>query len=151
MPSYLFDTSALVKLYHPEAGTTRIEAIFRETANRFFVSKLTVVEIESAFAMKQKTGAISSEQRRLATARFYADLASSLTVISMTDVHFNLARLLVKRYGSLGGLRTLDALQLAVASELRRVHMVEFFVSADAKLAEVADTQGIQVINPVKN
>ena len=140
-----------MKLYHPEAGAERIEAIFGQTESRLIVSRLAVVELESAFALKLRTGAISVDQRRLATTGFYMDLGSRLTVIAMTDVHFSLARLLILNFGVSSGLRTLDALQLSVASELRRLELVDFFVSADAKLAEVAHTQGISVINPLMN
>jgi hypothetical protein len=77
------------------------------------------------------------------------DLGSRLTVIAMTDIHFSLARLLILNYGASSGLRTLDARQLSLATQLRRLELVDFFVSADAKLAEVADAQGISVINPL--
>ena len=43
----------------------------------------------------------------------------------------------------------LDALQLAVASELRRAGLIDFIVSADSALANVAYAEEIPTINPM--
>jgi hypothetical protein len=45
-------------------------------------------------------------------------------------------------------LRTLDALQLAVALDLSRQNSLNHFVVADHTLAEIADLEGLKVINP---
>jgi len=45
-------------------------------------------------------------------------------------------------------LRALDALQLAVAVELRHRSLADFFVAADKVLCEVAGLEGFSVINP---
>ena len=39
--SYYFDSSALVKLYHPEAGSETVDAIYQRDENRLVVSSLT--------------------------------------------------------------------------------------------------------------
>jgi uncharacterized protein len=147
--SYFFDTSALLKVYHPEAGTHRVEAIYQNTANRLIISRLAAVEIESAFSLRIRTGAISTEQRHRAAWKFYVYLANRLKVVAMDDIHFSVARKLILSYGAERGLRTLDALQLAVASELRRTGLIDFLVSADSALANVAYAEGIPTINPL--
>jgi len=48
-------------------------------------------------------------------------------------------------------LRTLDALQLAVALDLKAQGLLDFFVCADEILCQVAEKEGITVVNPVKN
>jgi hypothetical protein len=45
-------------------------------------------------------------------------------------------------------LRTLDALQLAVALDLAAQDLVEHFVVADQPLADVASLEGLKIINP---
>ena len=45
-------------------------------------------------------------------------------------------------------MRTLDALQLTVAIELRRRNLLDTFVVADRLLAEVAVFEGLNVENP---
>jgi predicted nucleic acid-binding protein len=151
LPSYFFYTSALVKLYHSEPGAKRIEEIFRQPENSIIIARLTLVEMESAFSIKIRKREISAEQLRQARARFYLDLAGRLKYLAMNDIHFSLARKLVLHYGADKGLRTLDALQLAVASELRSAGLIDFLVSADAALANVARAEEIPVINPLTN
>jgi predicted nucleic acid-binding protein len=53
---YFFDSSALVKLYHPEKGSERIEEIFNEPDRRILIARLAGVEIVSALALKVRTG-----------------------------------------------------------------------------------------------
>ena len=38
--------------------------------------------------------------------------------------------------------------QLAVALELRKQNLADFFVAADRVLCEIADLEGIPVVNP---
>jgi hypothetical protein len=56
--------------------------------------------------------------------------------------------LLVERYAFASRLRALDALQLAVALELRNQKLVDHFVAADTILCVVAGHEGFSVINP---
>lgn len=149
MPSYFFDTSALVKLYHSEPGAKHVEEVFRQPENNILIASLTVVETESALSRKVRTGAISIEQRRQAAGTFYLDLASRIKVVAMHDTHFSLAGKLIRHYGFHQALLALDALQLAVASELRRVGLVDWVVSADATFASIARAEDLAVINPL--
>ena len=45
-------------------------------------------------------------------------------------------------------MRTLDALQLSMALDLRRRELLDTFVVADRLLAEVATLEGLQSLNP---
>ena len=58
---YYLDTSALVKLYHQEAGTDQVEALFTQSENSLIISELAVVELCSTVARKVRTGEISEE------------------------------------------------------------------------------------------
>ncbi|MEO8051448.1 MAG: hypothetical protein ABI833_13605 [Acidobacteriota bacterium] len=66
----------------------------------------------------------------------------------MAESEFAMAELLVERYAFDFRLRALDALQLAVALELRNQKLVDHFVAADKILCEVAALEGFSVINP---
>ena len=61
---------------------------------------------------------------------------------------FAMADALVERYAFDFRLRALDALQLAVALELRNQQLVDHFVAADKILCEVATLEAFSVINP---
>ena len=54
----------------------------------------------------------------------------------------------MERYAFTSRLYALDALQLAVALELRNQKLVDHFVAADTILCEVAGLEGFPVINP---
>ena len=55
------DTSAFVKRYHPEAGTDKVLALFNDPQNHIRISRLTLVETRSAFAVKVRTGHIREQ------------------------------------------------------------------------------------------
>ena len=149
MAGYFFDSSALVKIYHPEVGTPTIDQIVNATDNVIRVSRLTVVELTSAFAIKVRTQSIKREDTDLFLRQFRGDIVSGkLEVFSMAESEFSMADLLVERYAFDFRLRALDALQLAVALELRNQKLVDHFVAADAILCEVAGLEGFSVINP---
>jgi predicted nucleic acid-binding protein len=149
LAGYFFDSSALVKLYHPEAGTPAVDQIINAEGNLVRVSRLTVAELTSAFAIKVRTQSINREDADVFLCQFRADIASGkLEIFSIGDTEFSRAELLVERYAFSSRLRALDALQLAVALELRDQKLVDYFVGADAILCEVARIEGLSVINP---
>jgi hypothetical protein len=55
---------------------------------------------------------------------------------------------LLRKHALTKSLRTLDALQLAVALELNQRGVIDFFVCADRKLCKVAQDEGLAIINP---
>jgi predicted nucleic acid-binding protein len=149
LAGHFFDSSALVKLYHPEAGTPAVDQIVNATENLVRVSRLTVAELTSAFAIKVRTQSINREDAELFLRQFRGDVAMGrLEVFSIGESEFTMAELLVESYAFESRLRALDALQLAVALELRNQNLVDHFVAADAILCEVARLEGFSVINP---
>jgi predicted nucleic acid-binding protein len=149
LAGYFFDSSALVKLYHPEVGTPVVDQIVGATGNFVRISRLTVAELTSAFAIKVRTQSIIREDADVFLRQFRTDVASGkLEVFSIGESAFAMAELLVERYAFDSRLRALDALQLAVALELRKQELVDHFVAADAILCEVAKMEAFSVINP---
>jgi hypothetical protein len=67
----------------------------------------------------------------------------------LTTDHFEAAEHLITRYALSMRLRTLDALQLAVALDLKDQGLVDHFVAADLALLDVAALAGLNVTNPV--
>jgi hypothetical protein len=67
------------------------------------------------------------------------DVAAGLIEVwSMSPDHFSKAELLIGRHGLTNRLRTLDALQLAVALDLQSQGRLDYFVAADKVLLAVA-------------
>jgi predicted nucleic acid-binding protein len=149
LAGHFFDSSALVKLYHPEAGTPAVDQIVNSAGNLVRISRLTVAELTSAFAIKVRTQSINREDADLFLRQFRGDVATGkLEIFSVAESEFAMAELLVGRYAFDLRLRALDALQLAVALELRNQELVDHFVAADTALCEVARLEGFSVINP---
>jgi hypothetical protein len=81
--------------------------------------------------------------------QFREDIAiGRLEVFSIGESEFAVAELLIERYAFESRLRAMDALQLAVALELRSRGLADHFVAADGILCEVAGREGFPVINP---
>jgi predicted nucleic acid-binding protein len=118
-------------------------------ASQHLISRLTIVEVESVFALKVRTGEIDQQAVQIARRRLEADLGRSrLLVAAVNDDHLRSAKQLLIKHGATEALRTLDALQLSIALGLKRAGLVTVFVAADQKLCRVAALEGFAVINP---
>jgi len=63
---YFFDSSALAKLYQPEAGFDRVEAhLPGSRSGVWIISRLTAVEMHSVFAGRVRMGTLSRRMRLL--------------------------------------------------------------------------------------
>ena len=117
--------------------------------SQYLISRLTIVEMESVFALKARAGEIDQKAVLIARRRLEADLGHCrLLVAAVNDEHFRGARQLLFKHGAVEALRTLDALQLSVALGLKRAEPVTVFVAADQKLCRVATLEGFAVTNP---
>jgi uncharacterized protein len=150
MPGDFLDTSALAKHYHPEVGSAEIDRLWNDPGRELFVSRLAALEIVSAFAGKVRAGVISVTDFDLLRRRFASDLSKKKRPqgIRMLVAHFQEAERLLRHHGPIRRLRTLDALQLAVALDLQQKNVVVLFVSVDRDLLSVADLEGLVTLDP---
>jgi predicted nucleic acid-binding protein len=149
VPGYFLDTSALAKVYRKELGSDLIDRIGAELSSRRFISRFTILEMESVLALKFRTGEIDEQSLLIARRRLEADLGSRrLLVAIVSDEHLRGARKLLIDHGRSEALRGPDALQLSVALGLKRAGLVSVFVAADQKLCRVAIIEGFTVVNP---
>lgn len=149
MARYFLDSSALAKLYHEEVGTAAVDQIGRTPGNQICISRLTVVELPSVFAIKVRTQFITRDDARLLVRQFHEDIISGkFEVFAVREPEFALAERLLEQYAFDFRLRTLDAIQIAVAIGLRRQEAVGHFVASDQVLCDVAAREGFSVLNP---
>jgi hypothetical protein len=149
MPNNFFDTSALGKHYHPEVGTAKVDAALGEAGANHFISRLGVVEMLSVFAGKVRAGVITATDFDALRRRFLTDVTHRIFhVVRMTGSHYQEAERLVRQHGATQRLRTLDAIQLAVALDLRGLGLIDRFVCADRNLLAVAALEGLLVMDP---
>lgn len=153
MPLYFLDSSAVVQHYHPEAGSEAVNHLLNEPTSRYFISRLTVVEVQRAFVGKVRAKHVSVEELNELRHRFVDDVTQQrFVVIRLTDSLYSEAERLVQKYGPADGdplLRTLDALQIACTLEAQRRAGLTHFVSADKRQCEAAAQEGFTVINPL--
>ncbi len=138
-----FDTSALVKYFHLEAGTAEVIELIDNPVHRIWVSDLARIEFISALYRKLRRGDIENVQLQetlsgfdLEWAQFNAQPLSEAVVIEADK----LMRRLAQQYG----LRALDALQLASFILLSEEDWA--FVVADGLLADTAAAENLTVI-----
>ena len=149
MPHYFLDTSALAKLYRKEIGSDLVDRVVAEPDSRRFISRFTILEMESVLALKFRTGEIDERSMLMARRRLEADLGSRrLLAATVSDDHLRGARQLLIDHGRTEALRGPDALQLSVALGLKRAGLVSVFVAADQKLCRVAIIEGFTTLNP---
>ena len=150
MPNYFLDTSALAKLYHTETGSEYMERLLREPGSQSFISRLSILEIESVFAIKLRTREVDQTDVEIARRVFRADLSQGRLLIGppIQTHHYQTARSLLVRYGAAEGLRTLDALQLSVALSLQQLGLISVMIAADQRLCQVASLAGCPTVNP---
>jgi predicted nucleic acid-binding protein len=150
MPGDFLDTSALAKHYHPEQGSAEIDKLWSDPQQALFVSRLSALEIVSVFAGKVRAGAISTADFDALRRRFAADLVKSkrLTGVRLLVAHYQEAERLLRTHGMVRRLRTLDALQLAVAKDLHDKKAVTRFVASDRDLLAVASLEGLTTFDP---
>jgi len=149
MPHYFFDTSALVKHYHTEPGSLRVDQILGEAGSDYSVARLTLAEGLSVFAKKARMGEISDVDFDRLRLRFYADVRDrKVTPVRILNVHFESAADLIAKHGKTRQIHTLDAIQLAVALPIQMPAPIDHFVCSDQRLCDIALLKRFAVINP---
>jgi hypothetical protein len=151
MAGLFWDTSALVKHYHPELGTSEVDRLLGVSSGEHVISRLAVTETYSVFAGKVRAGLISLSEFDQLSRRFLADTKRKVfSVARLLVAHHREAERMLRLYGPQPGqgIRTLDCLHLATALDLRNRGAVNAIVCADLRLIAAAQAEGLAVINP---
>ena len=142
MPLYFFDTSALVKRYHVESGSEKVDEIFNDPDGILVIASITIAEFVSAFARKLNEGIISEDDLRICLSEFSKDIISSFWIIDLERSHINKSVSLIIKHN----LRTLDSLQFAVFSTLSPINPT--MVTSDEALFNAIVKEGFHAIKP---
>ena len=150
MNSYFFDSSALVKRFARESGTSWLFGLFRQnTSSTIFSARVTHVEVSSALARRAKAGSFDKDAEERYSRRLARLFEFSFLKIELTDELTSEAVRLTRKHF----LRGYDAVQLAAALYIERELKASglsslIFVSADSELNSAALTEGLTVENP---
>jgi predicted nucleic acid-binding protein len=148
--AYFLDSSALVKRYVQETGTSWVRGITRRSpSTAIYIARITAVEVPCAIARRRKGKTLTSRHASSILRRFRQHLAGRYNVAQLTAALLDDATRLGVKYA----LRAYDAIQLAVALEVNRVHQAGgaapvTLVSADQALNDAALTEGLAVDDP---
>ncbi len=139
MARYFLDSSALVKRYHLESGSSEIAVLFNTTGNQFLISRLALVEVHSTFARLVREGILTATDFGKLIARLDADIASGVfSVAAISGRRLEGASSILNTHGLVRSVRTLDAIHLATAQALHGRSRLAAFVAADKKLLATA-------------
>jgi predicted nucleic acid-binding protein len=148
--TYFLDSSALVKRYVQEVGTSWVRGITRRSPSTvIYIARITAVEVPCAIARRRKGKTIPARRASSLLHRFRQHLAGRYAVAQVTPALLDDAT----RLGVKHALRAYDAVQLAVALEVNRFHQAGgagpiTLVSADQDLNDAALAEGLVVDDP---
>ncbi|MBL7074982.1 type II toxin-antitoxin system VapC family toxin [candidate division KSB1 bacterium] len=144
------DTSAFVKLYHHEAGTeTLFNFLYRHSEDLILsIADITVIELHSAFLRRVRMGEIAVQIAQSVFTAVDKDL-KFINSIELDTPAKQMARKLLDEVAPTKNLRTLDALQLAAAILENHILPIDYFVSADGRLLDIA-AEYFDTFNPAK-
>ena len=146
--TFFLDSSALIKLYHQEPGTERVEEIFTASETSLIISELAVVELHSALARKIRTGEITLQAEEEVVRNFEKDCADRFVIEPLTSAVVKQAKELLTKHGHQKALRSLDALQMASFTIVRARDEEVVFVCADGRLCDIVKAEGYAALNP---
>ena len=128
---YYFDSSALVKMFSSENHSVEFQNFFltqSKTQSKLFSSALSKVEIFRSLQRQEKDVSLVDE------------FLKSLSLLRLSDSVISLAQIVAP------GLRSLDAIHLATALQLRPLDLT--FITYDKPLAKAAKEAGLPCISP---
>lgn len=150
MAIYFIDSSALVKRYISETGSTWVLELFDPTFNNeVFIAAITGVEIIAAITRRSRSGSISITDATITRNQFKSDLQKDYQIVEITDNIINSGMVLSETYG----LRGYDAIQLAAGRAVNTLCIASglpsiTFVSADNELNAAVVSEGLMIENP---
>jgi predicted nucleic acid-binding protein len=149
--AYFLDTSALVKRYVPEIGSDWILSITDPaTDNHLAISQITWVEVHSALARRLRDGSLSAQRFDLIVQKVREDFENEYRVIDVDRTLIETATELVMQHP----LRAYDSVQLASALRFQSTTLLSqpetrlIFISADNRLLDIAQSEGLATDNP---
>jgi uncharacterized protein len=149
MADFFLDTSALAKRYVTETGSKWIRSILAVEDNYIFIARITQVEIASAFSRRTLDKKMTARDHRAAL-----DLFAFHMVIRFKKVEIDIALCAnAARLADMYALRAYDSVQLACALRANQALRVAqrsnlTFLSADMRLLQGAQNEGLPVDNP---
>jgi predicted nucleic acid-binding protein len=137
------DSSALVKRYIEESGSTRVSDILTES-DWVVVSRLVYAEVLSAITRRHKAGNISTRNFERISLAFKSDW-DRFVVMELRNEVWGFVERIIARHA----LKAADSIHLSTALWLQQSLKTEvFFISSDIELLKAAQKEKLKIINP---
>src|ERR1041384_3177385 len=150
MAAYFLDSSALVKRYAAEVGTTWVTGLLHPAVgNLIYVARITSVETVAAIARKRKGNLLAPADATTALTTFSKEWAGLLQIVEVPATLLTEAMALADKHA----LRGYDAVQLAavLAANNERLGLSLpplTLVTADTELLAAGAAEGLAVDDP---
>lgn len=150
MAIYFLDSSALLKRYVSETGTSWVQSLFDPAQhNHLAIGMISGAEIVAAVSRRVKGAGLSASEGLRVIRQFRSDFQSEFELIEINGAVIRTAMDLAERHA----LRGYDAVQLAAASVLNGLSRSRglgdiTLVSSDHELNSAAVSHGINVDDP---
>lgn len=143
----VFDTSALVKIFHNEEGSERTRELILNAQNNLYILDIAQIEYFSAIFRRYRNHELSKKSLNIAISGFEKEI-SHYCIEPITPLVIKEAQNLIFSYGDKFGLRTLDSLHLAAFSLISSEDWI--FVCCDSILSCVTEECQFTVFNPIR-
>lgn len=137
MDLLFFDTSALVKRYHEEAGTDEVDELI-EGDRTIVISSLSVIETISAFRRKFNRDELTENEMNTILGEFFREALKDFLIVPLEESALQFSFDLALE----NDLRTLDSLQLSTAMAISSEEDTVTFVCADGTSSRSPGTVG---------
>jgi len=150
LPAFFFDSSAFVKRYVQEPGSSWVRSLTRPgTTDSLYIARITAVEVCSALTRRSRGGTLNPANALVALARFRKHLARHYLILEITPDRIDVSMRMAESHA----LRAYDAVQLAAALEVRTNWISAglggvTLISADRELNAAALFEGLAVDDP---
>lgn len=138
------DSSALVKYYLTESGSTWMRSLVDDPQKIILVSGIALPEVTSALARRQREGFFGKRFLRQSYQSFQEDLRVMFQRIPVEEAILAEAAELTLRHP----LKGYDAVQIASALRVKGRFADLTFISADLQMLTGAQSEGLQTDNP---
>ncbi len=149
--TFFLDSSAIVKYYKQESGTTWVQNIIESAQNhQFFLSQITLAEVAAVIAcMHRASDGITQQERDTILDTFLDHTKTEYQIIPTSNTIIDKAVHLTQYYR----LRGCDSIQLATAIIANNTLLAKnvsplTFVAADNDLITAAQAEDILTENP---
>jgi len=139
--TYFFDTSALLKRYHQEPGSGKVDEIFSQQEGSFVIASITIAELTSAFVRKFHQGIIKQATLKHVLSQVSQDILTDFWIIDLERHHVMQSRKHILKHN----LRALDGIQLSALLSLKSLKPA--FVCADQRLLKAAQKERVFFIS----